>query len=81
MLREKKTLQYTLGHSYLQTYIFQLFYLEQQFSNHNCLIPFSVMYASSLQPKVIISEYMNLKFGLGVPKITLEVLKPQYKKE
>lgn len=39
------------------------------------------MYASSLQPKVIISEYMNLKFGLGVPKTTLEVLKPQYKKE
>lgn len=39
------------------------------------------MYASSLQPKVIISEYMNLKFGLGVPKTTVEVLKPQYKKE
>lgn len=34
-----------------------------------------------MQPKVIISEYMNLKFGLGVPKTTLEVLKPQDKKE
>ena len=39
------------------------------------------MYASSLQPKVIMSEYMNLKFAFGVPESTLEVLKPQYKKE
>ena len=39
------------------------------------------MYASSLQPKVIMSKYMNLKFAFGVPESTLEVLKPQYKKE
>lgn len=70
-----------LGHNYLQTCTFQLFYLDQEFSNHNCLIPCSVMYASSLQPKVIMSKYMNLKFAFGVPESTLEVLKPQYKKE
>jgi hypothetical protein len=39
------------------------------------------MYASFLQPNIIITEYMNLKFELQQPKTSVEVQKPQYKKE